>query len=63
MSFVTMVKRCRKCRKKYIFDLDTGKGLKCPYCGHVPRNLMKQGRQIQPRDMIQIIKNSEKDIE
>ena len=47
MGFLTMVKRCHRCWKKYIFNPDGGKGLKCPYCGHVPLNPMKPGRPMR----------------
>lgn len=45
MSLLPMHKKCRKCKKKYSFDPDVGRGLVCPYCGYRPQNPMEGARQ------------------
>lgn len=45
MSLLPMHKKCHKCKKKYSFDPDVGRGLVCPYCGYRPQNPMEGARQ------------------
>lgn len=44
MSLLPMYKKCRKCKKKYSFNPDVGRGLSCPYCGYRPKDPMAGGQ-------------------